>query len=83
LLALEWYFNKLGTAINAKPFIVSPNFIPIPNVERCFDVTYIIRGKTTSLVNPLGEADIRFPQIWSIGTCHITTLEPIMPKRGF
>ncbi|KAH9997982.1 hypothetical protein BJV77DRAFT_786206 [Russula vinacea] len=42
--AMEWYFNKLGTAINAKPLLESPNsHSPIANMERCFIVTSVIR----------------------------------------
>ena len=51
----------LGTAINAKPLVVSPNFSAIPNMERCFNVTSIIRGKTTSSPDPLSEVDVPFP----------------------
>jgi hypothetical protein len=44
---LEWYFNKLGTVINAKSLLVSPNSLsPIANMERCSDVANVIRGKT-------------------------------------
>jgi hypothetical protein len=79
----EWYSNKLGTAINAKPLLEPLNSpSPIANMERCFIVTSVIRGKNISLVPPLDEVDVT-PQKWSTGTCHITTLEPITPKLGF
>lgn len=58
-LSPEWYFNKLGTAINAKPLLESPNsHSPIANMERCFIVTSVIRGKIISLVPPLNEVDV-------------------------
>jgi hypothetical protein len=86
MIYLEWYFNKLGTAINAKPLLVSPNSLsPIANMERCCNVTDVIRGKTpTNIFLPSSsEVNVSPPQKWSTGTCHITTLEPIMPKLGF
>jgi hypothetical protein len=30
-------------------------------MERCFNVTSIVRGKTTPLSDPLGEVDVPFP----------------------
>ena len=37
---------------------MSPNFSAIPNMERCFNVTSIVRGKTTSFSASLSEVDV-------------------------
>ena len=43
---LEWYFDALGTVVNAKPLLESPNtLVPIVNMDRCFSVTGILNGK--------------------------------------
>lgn len=42
---LDWYFNEIGNAINAKPLVVSPNSHgQIANMDRCYNVVRIIHG---------------------------------------
>jgi hypothetical protein len=45
-LTADWYFSDFGNAVNAAPFLISPNSCRrIANMGRCFDVGRVVRGK--------------------------------------